>query len=242
MTKKSLGDTVLGWFVVREGEEAEAEAGGDPEVAALLAEESSPPAETAPKPPKKNAAPPPKGAAPRKEAARAPALRLEGDVPEVSPGTVPDASVFARVYRAAQITDDEQQRVEKVLGLLESLPTDTPKEVRRHIVEASLKAFGIPLDEIIESSAQEIQALEAYIQHGERHTQSVLGDAGAQIEKLIARMNEIKNLMELQVKTQQSLVRSSNEQKLRIQAVLEFFGQEAVARVVRESPKLIELK
>jgi hypothetical protein len=253
VTKKSLGNTVLGWFVVREGEdgeaeaetEADADAGGDPEVAALLADESSPPAETAPKPTKKAAAPPPKAApSPQKEPPRAPApaVRLEGHVPEVAAGTVPDASVFAQVYRAAKITDDEQQRVEKVLGLLESLPTETPKEVRRHIVEASLKAFGIPLDQIIEASAQEIQALEAYIQHGERHTQSVLSDAGSQIEKLVVRMNEIKKLMELQVKTQQSLVRSSNEQKLRVQAVLEFFGQEAVARVVKESPKLVEMK
>jgi hypothetical protein len=44
------------------------------------------------------------------------------------------------------------------------------------------------------------------------------------------------------VGTQESLARSTNEQKLRVQSVLEFFGQEAVARVVRESPKLVELK
>ena len=37
-------------------------------------------------------------------------------------------------------------------------------------------------------------------------------------------------------------MKASNDQKLRIQAVLEFFGQEAVARVVRESPKLVEPK
>ena len=34
--------------------------------------------------------------------------------------------------------------------------------------------------------------------------------------------------------------KGSRRQKLPIQAVLEFFGQEAVARVVKESPKLIE--
>ena len=48
--------------------------------------------------------------------------------------------------------------------------------------------------------------------------------------------------MELQVRTQQGLVKASNERKLRVQTVLEFFGQEAVARVVRESPKLVEPK
>jgi hypothetical protein len=48
--------------------------------------------------------------------------------------------------------------------------------------------------------------------------------------------------MDLQVRTQRGIVKASNDQKLRIQAVLEFFGQEAVARVVRESPKLVEPK
>jgi len=36
------------------------------------------------------------------------------------------------------------------------------------------------------------------------------------------------------------VVRACNERKLDIQHVLEFFGQEAVARVVRDSPKLID--
>jgi hypothetical protein len=45
--------------------------------------------------------------------------------------------------------------------------------------------------------------------------------------------------MELQVRTQQGVVKSSNDQKLRVQTVLEFFGQEAVARVVEQSPKLV---
>ena len=59
---------------------------------------------------------------------------------------------------------------------------------------------------------------------------------------MVAEIAEIKKLMELQVGTQESLARATNEQKLRVQSVLEFFGQEAVARVVRESSKLVELK
>ena len=35
-------------------------------------------------------------------------------------------------------------------------------------------------------------------------------------------------------------MQSCNAKKLEVQKVLEFFGQEAVARVVRESPKLHE--
>ena len=217
--KKSLGETVLGWFVVREGDD----------------DANATPQELIEKYGKKKPAPPAGKSAP-------PAPQLQGDVPKVTAGAAPDASVFPQVYRAANISNEEQERVEKALGLLQSLPTETPKDVRKQIVEASLKAFGIPLEQIIETSAQEIQALEAYIVHGERHTQGVLQDANAQIEKLAAHITEVKKLMEMQVKTQQAIVRAANDQKLRVQSVLEFFGQEAVARVVRDSPKLVEPK
>ena len=220
--KKGLGSTVLGWFVVREGEDEQEES---PEKIIAKYGKKLPPA---PPPPHDEAAPP--------------SLRLQGEIPQVPAGVTPDQRVFTQVYKAAQITDDAQQRVEKALSLLQSLPTETPKEVRKQIVEASLKAFGIPLDQIIETAAEEIQALEAYIQHGERNTGAILTDATQQVARLEAQIAEVKKLMDLQVRTQRGVVKASNDQKLRIQAVLEFFGQEAVARVVRESPKLVEPK
>jgi len=220
--KKGFGSTVLGWFVVREGEDEEEEESPDKIIAKYGKKLPA-------------AAPPPDESAP-------PSLRLQGEVPQIAAGTAPDARVFSQVYRAAQITDDAQQRVEKALGLLQSLPTETPKDVRKQIVEASLKAFGIPLDQIIETAAEEIQALEAYIQHGERNTAAILTDATQQVARLEGQIAEVKKLMDLQVRTQRGVVKASNDQKLRIQAVLEFFGQEAVARVVRESPKLVEPK
>jgi hypothetical protein len=222
--KKGLGSTVLGWFVVREGEDED--------------EEQSPEKIIA----KYGKKLPPTPAAPAHAEPVPPSLRLQGDVPQVAAGTTPDARTFTQVFKAAQITDEAQQRVEKALSLLQSLPTETPKEVRKQIVEASLKAFNIPLDQIIETAAEEIQALEAYIQHGERNTGAILTDATQQVARLEAQIAEVKKLMDLQVRTQRGLVKASNDQKLRIQTVLEFFGQEAVARVVRESPKLVEPK
>jgi len=233
-SKKGLGETVLGWFVVREDD------GHAPEATTE---------ELIEKYEKKSAAAP--AAAPAKGRASAPAaapppppqpsVKLNASAPKIIAGSTPTASVFAQVYRSAEIDDEEQERVEKALTLLQSLPTETPKEIKKQIVEASMKAFGIPVDQIIETGAQEIQALDAFIKHGEQQTQSVLSDARARVIKLEAEVAEIKKLMELQVGTQESLARATNEQKLRVQSVLEFFGQEAVARVVRESPKLVEL-
>ncbi len=219
--KKGLGETVLGWFVVREDDEDE----DTPEK--IIAKYGK----------KQVAAAPPR---PDLAAPAPPSMKLQGEVPVMPAGAAPDPRVFVQVFKAAQITDEAQQRVEKALSLLQSLPTETPKDVRKQIVEASLKAFNIPLDQIIETAAEEIQALEAYIQHGERHTESVLSDANQQIGRLEAQIGEIKKLMELQARSQRGLIKASNDQKLRVQAVLEFFGQEAVARVVRESPKLVE--
>ena len=47
-------------------------------------------------------------------------------------------------------------------------------------------------------------------------------------------------VMKQRVDEQNAVITSCNNKKLDVQKVLEFFGQEAVARVVRESPKLQE--
>jgi hypothetical protein len=233
-SKKGLGDTVLGWFVVRE-EEAQA----PEETTDELIEKYEKKAAAAPPVPARGR---PSAPAAAPAAPPPPAVKLNAAVPKIVAGSTPTASVFAQVYRSAEIDDEEQERVEKAMTLLQSLPNETPKDIKKQIVEASMKAFGIPVDQIIETGAQEIQALDAFIKHGEAQTQSVLSDARARVIKLDAEIAEIKKLMELQVGTQESLARATNEQKLRVQSVLEFFGQEAVARVVRESPKLVELK
>lgn len=233
-SKKGLGDTVLGWFVVREDE------GQAPEETTEELIEKYEKKSAAAAPAARGRASAPAIATPAPPPA--PAIKLNAAVPKIVAGSTPTASVFAQVYRSAEIDDEEQERVEKAMTLLQSLPSETPKEIKKQIVEASMKAFGIPVDQIIETGAQEIQALDAFIKHGEAQTQSVLSDARARVIKLDAEIAEIKKLMELQVGTQESLARATNEQKLRVQTVLEFFGQEAVARVVRESPKLVELK
>ena len=59
----------------------------------------------------------------------------------------------------------------------------------------------------------------------------------AQYEEEVRR---IKIVMDQRVQEQQAVMKACNDRKLGIQRVLEFFGQEVVARVVRDSPKLID--
>jgi hypothetical protein len=209
--KKGFGSTVLGWFVVREGEEHDRQESAD-DLIAKYANDSPPP-------------PPPE-------------VKLSGELPKAQGGNVD----FPAVFRAAGIDDGEQSRIDKATQLLKTLPAETPKDVKKQIVEASLKAFGYPVEQIIEAGAQEIQALEVYIQAGQRDTQSLLAESQKRMSDLEAEIARIKKVMEDQVAAQYALTQACNQQKLRVQEVLEFFGQEAVARVVSQSPKLHEPK
>ncbi len=211
--KKGFGSTVLGWFVVREGEDEPKKDQSADELIAKYANDAPPP-------------PPPVE------------VKLQGELPKPKDGAVD----FPAVYRAAGVSDEEQGRIDKAMSLLKTLPAETPKDVKKQIVEASLKAFGVPIDAIIESGAQEIQALEVYIQAGQRDTQALLAESQKRTAELEAEIANVKKVMEEQVASQYALQQSCNQQKLKVQEVLEFFGQEAVARVVSQSPKLHEPK
>jgi hypothetical protein len=102
-----------------------------------------------------------------------------------------------------------------------------------------LKAFGVPIEKIIEAGVHEIQALEGYLQADSRDTRNVIAESQRRIAEHEAEIRQINTVMEQRTQEQQSVIKSCNDRKLDIQRVLEFFGQEAVARVVRDSPKLI---
>src|SRR5919109_916167 len=63
---------------------------------------------------------------------------------------------FAAVFDAAGVDQEEQQRVARTTDLLRSLPAGTDMAVKKQIVEASLKAFGVPIEKIIEATVEEI--------------------------------------------------------------------------------------
>jgi len=218
--KKGWGRTVMGWFVVDEEERAAAAAGtpsggGGESVDDLIARYASGTPGGAP------AAPP---------------VQFQGEVPRAQGGQID----LPRIFLAAGIDDEEQGRIRKAQDLLKSLPAETPAPVKKQIVEASLKAFGVPIEQIIESGVQEIEALEAWIQREAQETQRTLADATKKIEDLNREIAELKQLMEVSVAEQNSATQAVNAAKLQVQDVLEFFGQEKVAKVVKDSPKLHE--
>ena len=166
-----------------------------------------------------------------------PELNVFTTPPPAAPGGEVD---FNQVYEAAGIDAPARERVTRTQDLLNSLPPGTEEAVKKQIVMASLRAFGVPIEQIIESTAQQIQALEAYIRNGAADTDKVTAEAEQRIKQYEDEIVKLRTIMRQRVDEQQTVVRSCNDKKLEVQKVLEFFGQDAVARVVKDSPKLQE--
>jgi len=168
-----------------------------------------------------------------------PELNVFATPPPAAPGGAVD---FNQVYEAAGIDAAARERVTRTQDLLNSLPPSTEEAVKKQIVMASLRAFGVPIEQIIESTAQQIQALEAYIRNGAADADKVTAEAEQRIKQYEDEIVKLRTVMRQRVDEQQTVVRSCNDKKLEVQKVLEFFGQDAVARVVKDSPKLHEPK
>ena len=214
--KKSWGSTVAGWFIERDEPETPTEIESTENEAGVTAAPefpSAPDSYTTPSPTQtvfQTAPPPPTG----------------GQVD------------FTAVFSAAGVDSEEQQRVARTTDLLKSLPAGTDAAVKKQIVEASLKAFGVPIEKIIEATAEEIQALDGYIRNCAADNEKLIQESDARIKQYELEITNIRTVMQQSVEEQQNLIKVCNEKKLEVQQVLEFFGRDKVASVVKASPKL----
>jgi hypothetical protein len=213
--KKGWGSTVAGWFIERDEPQTPTEIESPENEAGVTTEPvvSVPENYTMPSPTQgvfQTAPPPPTG----------------GQVN------------FAAVFSAAGVDDEEQQRVARTTELLRGLPAGTDAAVKKQIVEASLKAFGVPIEKIIEATAEEIQALDGYIRNCAADNEKLIQESDARIKQYEQEITNIRTVMQQSVEEQQNLIKVCNDKKLEVQQVLEFFGRDKVASVVKASPKL----
>ncbi len=266
--RKSIGNTLLGLFVVRPEDEtsedlpvdtlaagsgpSSAGAGkagsGDATVDDLIARYAGGPgaakvgSRPPPPPPPRPATRPPRAPAAAAASGANPSVAEAGEPEAVAaaPGIkVPEVKVdFPGVLRRSGLSDDEQGRVDKTINLLHTLPAETPIEIRRQIVGASLSAFGISVDQIIESAALHLRAFDRHIKEGQKQTQTLLEQSTRRLAELEQEVGRVKQVMQEQLGQQQGLTVACNTQKLRVQEVLEFFGREALDRIAQTSVKL----
>ena len=229
MSEKSWGDAVVGWFIVKDEDGAQQ---SQPEADLTTDELIAKYAANTPVPADFVSA----------EISSA-ETKTEKFVPENygTPPPVLNGQVdFEAVFETGGVNADERERVAKAKSLLDSLPENTDVTVKKQIVEASLKAFGVPIEKIIEAGAAEIQALEFYIRSGGNDTEKLLKESSERIGQYEQEIQNLRKIMEERVKEQNTVTAACNAKKLEVQKVLEFFGRETVAQVVKDSPKLHE--
>ncbi|HNO67004.1 MAG TPA: hypothetical protein PKI49_00735 [Pseudomonadota bacterium] len=257
--KKGLGDALIGLFVVREdgtsGDDEESapakSTASDPAVDELIAKYAGGGAATGQRAASRPPAPPVPAAAtgtrPATRPPRPPVAPTAAEAPAVAAPQSPAASAeplpevkvdFPSVLRKAGLTDEEQSRVDKTLSLLAALPADTPLDIKRQIVGASLQAFGIPIEQIIEAAVLQIRAFDKHSLEGQKQTLAFLEQGNRRIAELEKELSRIRSSMQEQQSLQKGLELTCNQRKRRVQDVLDFFGPDAVDKATKVSAKL----
>jgi hypothetical protein len=130
---------------------------------------------------------------------------------------------FDAIFKDAGMDAAELDRVKKAEELLKGLPEATPQEVKRQIVEASLKAFGFELAKIVAAANNQQRALDTYLRVNEQATAKAIGEAEAQIKGLHEKIAALKGDIEKRTGHLKGLSEAAAGRKAQVQKVVEFF-------------------
>ena len=130
---------------------------------------------------------------------------------------------FDAIFKDAGMDTAELDRVKKAEELLKGLPESTPQDVKRQIVEASLKAFGFELEKIVSAANNQKRALDTYVRVNEQVTAKAITEAEAQIKGLHEKIASLKVDIEKRTKHLASLSEAATNRKAQVQKVIEFF-------------------
>jgi hypothetical protein len=234
--KKGWGSSVLGLFVVRDEKGAGEEPAVDAADAATAAASPSDSADAA-------AGADPNAANGANSATAGNSGIGAGDAPGAASGAfvhdppaAPGGKVdFAAVYSAAGIDAEEQAQVTKAAELLHALPGGS--EPARQIVEASLRAFGVPVEKILAAGEKELRALDAYVAAGAADSRKVLAESQQRIGQYEQEIQRIRQVMDQRVAEQQGVERACAGGKLEVARVLAFFGHAPAGAAAPQPPQ-----
>ncbi|MGV3625321.1 MAG: hypothetical protein ACO1OB_31210 [Archangium sp.] len=215
--EKGLGSKLLGLFVeTREdgtpadGTAAVEKADAEKTAAELVAELAG---QSAPK----------KGAtSPGVPVANAPAAKVA--MPTHSGPVTPAQVDFDAVFKSAGMDAADLDRVRKAEELLKSLPEATPIDVKRQIVEASLKAFGFELSKIVTAAQNQLKAVDTYVRLNEQQTAKAITDAQARIAQLEDQVITLKADITRRTEQLAGVGAAAENRKQQVNQVLGFFG------------------
>ncbi|HKG12977.1 MAG TPA: hypothetical protein VKB12_06550, partial [Pyrinomonadaceae bacterium] len=181
--KKGWGSTVAGWFIERDedaGRAPDAGMSADEAEAIINAASGDSPA-------------------PTHEAYASPSPTQNVFQTAPPPPAAGGQVDFEAVFDAAGVDAEERARVARTVELLRSLPAGTDAGVKKQIVEASLKAFGVPIEKIIEAGVEEVQALDGYIRNGAADNEKLMQESDARIKQYEEEIRNIRAIMQQSV-------------------------------------------
>lgn len=151
-------------------------------------------------------------------AAPMPSLKLDA-----AQGAPKGPADFDVIFRDAGMDAAELDRVKKAEELLRSLPEATPQNVKKQIVEASLKAFGFEIDKIVLAANNQKRALDAYVKVNEGATTKAITDAEAQIKSFNEKIAALRTEIERRTQTLAGVTSQAQSRKAQVQKVIDFF-------------------
>ncbi len=218
--EKGLGSKILGVFFESDDEKAkspatretDADESGSPEksaadIVAELAQQSG------------------KGPASPAASARVAAPPMARPGPSSGGPAAPAANVdFDTVFKNAGMDVGELDRVRKAEDLLKGLPEATPHDVKKQIVEASLKAFGFEVSKIGLAAQNQLKAIETFIKVNEQQTAKAISDAGTKISQLEEQIINLRVDIDKRTANLAGVASAADVRRSQVQKVLEFFN------------------
>lgn len=149
-----------------------------------------------------------------------------GHVPRVETEPVEDPTPSFQtltILDTRGVSPEERDRVAKAQQLLQSLPSAAPAEVKREIVEAALKAFGVSIEDIVSAARHEIDVLNGFLEEAaaamaqnEAHANKRIADLERQIEFIREDLGKAKTAQEEHIRQARGVIEE-------IEPVLRFF-------------------
>ncbi len=220
---KGLGSKILGVFFENDSSKAEAASDGDEDAgsgergeksaADIVAELAMQRGKGAPGSPLRPMSP---------AAARVPGAAMAGG--SAAAAVAPANVDFDSVFKSAGMDAAELDRVRKAEELLKGLPEATPHEVKKQIVEASLKAFGFEVGKIASAAQNQLKAVETFVKVNEQQTAKAITDATNKIGQLEEQIINLRVDIDKRTQTLGAVASAADVRRSQVQKVLEFFN------------------
>src|SRR6266850_5362213 len=138
-------------------------------------------------------------AAPASAAEEVAQIAQQSGPPPQAPPSAPPAGVepahvdFANIFRAAGLTQEQLDEVDRTEKLLRTLPANLPLETQKQILEGTLKTFGIAPERIRQTIARQQRSMVAYAGVVKQDTEKRDAEARAHIERSEEHTSELQS-------------------------------------------------